>query len=88
MTAVKIQDYKLLCVYRSRGGNFSTFFRNLESAIQKVKARNKKFTLCGEWNINFMQESVRLHDVQELLLLHNLVNAVNHQLELQKVQYH
>ena len=77
-----------MCVYRSRDGNFSTFFRSLESVIEKVKARNKLFTFCGEWNINFMQESVRLHDVQELLSLHNLVNAVNHQLELQKVQYH
>jgi len=36
----------------------------------------------------FNAESVRLHDVQELLSLHNLVNAVNHQLEVQKLQYH
>jgi hypothetical protein len=43
--------------------------------IQKVQARNKWLNLCGDWNINFMQESVRLHDVQELLS-HNLVNTV------------
>jgi hypothetical protein len=44
--------------------------------IQKVQARNKWVILCGEWNTNFMQENVRLHDMQELLSLHNLVNTV------------
>jgi hypothetical protein len=44
--------------------------------IQKEQARNKRLILCGDWNINFMQVSVRLHDVQELLSLHNLVNTV------------
>jgi len=43
---------------------------------QRVQARNKRLISCGDCNINFMQESVRLHDLQELLLLHNLVNTV------------
>ena len=65
-----------MCVYRSSDGDFSTFLRSLESIIQKAQARNKRLMLCDDWNINFMQESVRFHDVQELLLLHNLVNTV------------
>jgi len=56
-----------VCVYRSPDGDFSTFLRSLESVIQKVQARNKQLILCGEWNINFMQESVRLHDVQDFM---------------------
>jgi len=78
MTAVEILYYKLIivCVYRSSDGDFATFLRSLESVIQKVQARNKQLMLCGDWNINYMQESVRLHDVQESLLLHNLVNTV------------
>jgi len=63
-------------VYRSSDGDFSTFLRSLESVVQKVQTRNKRLMLCGDWNINLMQESVRLHDVQELLSLHNLVNTV------------
>jgi exonuclease III len=63
-------------VYRSPDGDFSTFLSSLEFVIQKVQARNKRLILCGDWNINFMQESVRLHDMQELLSLHNLVNTV------------
>ena len=78
MTAVEILDYKLiiLYMYRSRDGDFSTFLRSLESVIQKVQARNKWLILCSDWNIIFMQESVRLHDMQELWSLHNLVNIV------------
>jgi len=44
--------------------------------IQKDEERNKQLNLCGDWNKNFMQGSVRLHDMQELQLLHNLVNTV------------
>ena len=65
-----------MCVYRTPDGDFSTFLRSLESVIQKVQARNKWLILCGDWNTNFMQESVRLRDMHELLSLHNLVNTV------------
>jgi hypothetical protein len=41
-----------------------------------VQAINKQLIVCGDWSINFMQESVRLHDMQELLPLHNLVSTV------------
>jgi exonuclease III len=86
MTAVEIMDYKLIIVfvYRSPDGDFSTFFRSLESVIQKDEERNKRLILCGDWNINFMQESVRLHDMQELQLLRNLVNTVRSPIRVAK----
>ena len=46
-------------MYRSPDGDFSTFLRSFESLIQKVQARNKRFILCGDWNINFMKERVK-----------------------------
>ena len=78
MTAVEILDYELIivCVYISPDDDFSPFLRSLESVIQKVQARNKWLILCGDWNVNFMQVSVRLHDVQEFLSLNNFVNTV------------
>jgi exonuclease III len=65
-----------VCLYRSPDGDFSAFLRSLESVIQKAQARNKWLILCGDWNINFMQERARLHDVQDILSLHNSVNTV------------
>jgi hypothetical protein len=63
-----------VCV--SPDGDFSIFLRGLESVIQKVQVRKRRLILCGEWNVNFMQESRRLCDMQELLSLHDLVNTV------------
>jgi exonuclease III len=40
-------------------GDFPPFLRSLDSVIQKVQERNKRLILCGDWNINFMQESVK-----------------------------
>jgi hypothetical protein len=44
--------------------------------IQKAQVRKRRLILCGDWNMNFMQDSRRLSDMQELLTLHNLVNTV------------
>jgi hypothetical protein len=52
----------------SPDSDFSPFLRSLETD-SKVQARNKRLNLCGGWNTNFMQESIRLHVVQELLSL-------------------
>jgi exonuclease III len=82
MSAVGIMDNDLIvvcvyrCMYRSTNGDLYIFLSSLESVIQKVKVRKKQLIRCGDWNINFMQESRRLSNVQELLSLHNLVNTV------------
>jgi hypothetical protein len=64
-------------VCRLPNGDFSTLLKILESVTQKVQEKNKWLILCGDWNINFIQESVRLYDMQELLSLHNLVKVVS-----------
>jgi exonuclease III len=78
ISAVEIVDYNLIvvCVYRFPDGAFSIFLQNLESVIQKTKVKKRRLILCGDWNINFMQESKRMRDIQALLILYNLVNTV------------
>jgi hypothetical protein len=56
--------------------DFYTFLRSLELTIQKVQLRNERLILCGDWNVNFMQQSLRLHHLEKLLLLYNLINTV------------
>ena len=52
--------------------NFTAFGNsNSESAIKK-----KKLILCGDWNINFKQESLEFNELKNLLLVRNLVNTV------------
>jgi exonuclease III len=46
----------------------------LEVVIQKVQLKKKKLILCGDWNINFLEDSVRLRELKNLLRMYNLVN--------------
>jgi exonuclease III len=50
----------VVCVYRSRNGDFYMFLKNLEVIIQKLQLKKKKLILCGDWNTNFLDDSVRL----------------------------
>jgi exonuclease III len=55
---------------------FIYFLRNLEFVIQNLPSKRKKLILCGDWNINFMKESAKLHDIKNILLMYNLINIV------------
>jgi hypothetical protein len=63
-----------VCVCRSPDDDFCTFLRSSGLIIQKLQARRKRLILYGDENINLMQENVRLHELQKLLLLYNLIN--------------
>jgi len=41
-----------------------------------VKSKGKNLFLCGDWNINFLQRSTKLLELQNLLLMYKLVNTV------------
>ena len=78
LSAVEIIDFNFIvaCIYRSPNGKFEEFLNKLESVIGKVQSRGKHILLCGDWNINFLQHSGKLLELQNLLLMHNLVNIV------------
>jgi hypothetical protein len=52
-----------------------TFLKNLELIMQKIKSRNKKLLLCGDWNLNFMLDK-RLQELQNLLESCDMINMV------------
>jgi exonuclease III len=66
----------VVCIYRAPDGDFHMFLKNLEVVIQKVQLKKKKLILCGDWNINFLDDSVRLRELKNLLRLYNLANIV------------
>jgi hypothetical protein len=71
-----LKDKVVVCVYRSLDGDFYMFLKNLEGVIQKVQLKKKKLILCGDWNINFVDDSVRLRELKKLLWMYNLDNIV------------
>ena len=59
-----------------RNMHLYTFLIKLETIIGKVQLKGKKFILCGEWNIKFLQDSVQLQNLHSVLLSYNLTNTV------------
>jgi hypothetical protein len=53
-------------MYRSPDGDFYEFFNKLELVICKVHSKGKRLIVSGEWNINFLQDSVKLQELQNL----------------------
>ena len=45
-------------------------------ACIKVSSKGKCLILCGDLNVNFLQYSSKLLDLQNLLLMNNLINIV------------
>jgi len=78
MPVVVLLDSKfiLICIYRSPDGDFHIFLNNLEILIKNVQSKRKKLIFCGDWNINFMQDSVELQNLKNLLFMCNLINTV------------
>jgi exonuclease III len=72
-------DFKftLACIYRSPIGDFYEFFNKLELVICKVCSKGKRLIICGDWNVNFLQDSGKLQKLQNLFLMFSLTNTVN-----------
>jgi hypothetical protein len=78
-----IQLYKtdikicILAIYVSPTGKFSTFLTNLGKILQSLFNSNSDIILCGDLNINFLQESNRTKQLNALLQTFNLQNIIN-----------
>ena len=81
LSAVELSDFgtNLDCIYRSPDSDFYEFLSKLELLITKVHSKGKCLTLCGDLNVNFLQYSEKLQELQNLLLRYNLTNIVRFQ---------
>lgn len=65
-----------MCIYKSPDGDLHLFLKYSEIVIKKVQLKGERVTLYGEWNINFMEYSVKLQELKNLLLLYDLLNTI------------
>jgi exonuclease III len=65
LSAVELVDLKivLVCIYRSPDGDFNEFLHKLELVMNRIQGSRKRLILCGDWNINFLQQSTKLQDL-------------------------
>jgi len=78
VSAVELSDIDAIlgCIYRSPDSDFYKFLHKLGLLILRVSSYGKCLILCGDLNINFIQYSGKLIDLQNLLLMNNLINVV------------
>jgi hypothetical protein len=78
-SAVEILDIKkvVVCIYRSPESELDEFLAKLEIVIRRIQENKKRHILYGDWNVNFLHSNSKLHKVQNVLEMYNLINRVS-----------
>jgi exonuclease III len=66
----------IVAVYRSPSSNYSTFLIKMEIILQKICKNNVKVIICGDINVNFMDDCPRKRQLEILLKSFNLSSIV------------
>ena len=69
--------FEYICVlthYRAPSGNFSIFLLKLHTILQSLYTPMLHFIICGDININYLNESVNKSQLDNLLLSYNLTS--------------
>jgi len=79
--AVKLSFGALnICVvtlYRAPSGNFSSFILKLDTVLQTIYSPKLHLIICGDVNINYLNESENKNKLDNLLLSYNLTTTIN-----------
>jgi hypothetical protein len=74
---LKSTDTVYCCVYRSPSGNIDIFFEKLLLLLDIVLKENKFCVICGDININTLDESKHSNILTDILHSYNMKNHVN-----------
>jgi exonuclease III len=66
----------ILAVYRSPSGNFNKFLKNLDSVLNTWYNNKIIFVICGDININYLENCRKKQQLDALLKTYNLIGTV------------
>jgi len=67
----------ILAIYRSPSGNFTNFFKKLDSILNKWYSNKTGFMICGDININYLEKCNKRQQLDTLLQTYNLIGTVS-----------
>jgi len=67
----------ILAIYRSPSGNFTNFFKNLDSILNTWYSNKIEFVICGDININYLEKCKKRQQLDALLQTYNLIGTVS-----------
>ena len=73
----------IISIYRSPNGNFDCFLQNLDSILQILYNSFRNIIIGGDININYLVESERKNQLDNLLLSYNLTSIITFPTRLQ-----
>jgi exonuclease III len=67
----------VLAVYRSPSGNFDKFLVKLDNILNTLQNNKSEFIICGDMNINYLENCDRRQQLDTLLSTYNLIGTAN-----------
>jgi hypothetical protein len=67
----------ILAYYRSPIGNFSNFLQILDNILNRLHNNKAEFIMCGDVNINYLENCDRRQQLDAFLSTYNLTGLVN-----------
>ena len=67
----------ILAIYRSPSGNFTNFLKNLDSILNTCHSNKVEFVICGDININYLENGNKRQQLDALLQTYNLTGTVS-----------
>ena len=67
----------ILAIYRSPSGNFTNFLKNLDSVLKTWYSNKIIFVICGDININYLENCKKRQQLDALLQTYNLIGTVS-----------
>ena len=67
----------ILAIYRSPTGNFNNFLKNLDSVLNTWYCNKTEFVICGDININYLENCKKRQQLDALLQTYNLIGTVS-----------
>jgi len=67
----------ILAIYRSPSGKFTNFLKNLESVLNSWFSNKTELVICGDININYLENCRKRQQLDALLQTYNLIGTVS-----------
>ena len=66
----------IICIYRSPVGDFLYFLNQLESLLNKIYNPTNEIILCGDFNVNYLNDNTRKDCLNSLLASLKLIYRI------------
>jgi hypothetical protein len=67
----------ILAIYMSHSGNFNIYVKNLDIVLNTWYSNQTEFVICGDININYLENCKKRQQLDALLQTYNLIGTLS-----------